>query len=226
MTRMKIYSGPLSMFGAKVEIAAREKGVEFELVMVAFDFERGYAPKHPEVLRINPKQQVPVLVDGDVEIFDSTQIFEYLEDRWPEPPLWPRAVAARAQARGLEIWSDEVFFPPVIRLMGLRANPDPVDTPEWKKARAEIEAHYVRMNQLLRDREYLAHGFSYADIAFYMAQFFAARHTVPITAEHPHLAAWRERMIGRPAVKTVVTAMAGYLRSQGRPVPELGAPNR
>jgi glutathione S-transferase len=222
MNRLKIYSGPLSMFGAKVEIAAREKGLEFDLVMVPFDFERGYAPKHPEVLRINPKHQVPVLVDGNVQIFDSTQIFEYLEDRWPEPPLWPRSVAKRAQARKLELYSDEVFFPHVIRLMGLRGNPDPVDAPEWKKARAEIETHYIWMNQLLRDREYIADQFSYADIAFYMAQFFAARHTVPMTAEHSNLVAWRERMIGRPAVMTVVTAMAGYLRSEGRAVPELG----
>jgi glutathione S-transferase len=219
---LKIYSGPLSMFGAKVEIAAREKGVEFDLVMVPFDFERGYAPKHPEVLRINPKHQVPVLVDGNVEIFDSTQIFEYLEDRWPEPPLWPRSIAGRAEARRLEICSDEVFFPHVIRLMGLRGNPDPVDAPEWQKARAEIERHYIWMNHLLRDREYIAEQFSYADIAFYMAQFFAARHTVPMTAEHSNLLAWRERMMGRAAVRTVVTAMADYLRSEGRPVPELG----
>ena len=222
MNRLKIYSGPLSMFGAKVEIAAREKGLEFDLVMVPFDFEHGYAPKHPEVLRINPKHQVPVLVDSNVEIFDSTQIFEYLEDRWPEPPLWPRSVAARAEARRLELCSDEVFFPHVIRLMGLRGNPDPVDAPEWKKARAEIERHYIWMNQMLRDREYVADQFSYADIAFYMAQFFAARHTVPMTAEHSNLVAWRGRMLGRPAVRTVVTAMAGYLRSEGRAVPELG----
>jgi glutathione S-transferase len=222
MNRLKIYSGPLSMFGAKVEIAAREKGIEFDLVMVPFDFERGYTPKHPDVLRINPKHQVPVVVDGDVQVFDSTQIFEYLEDRWPEPPLWPRSVAARAEARQLELYSDEIFFPPVIRLMGLRGNPDPVDAPEWKTARAAIEAHYLWIDQRLQGREYLADQFSYADIAFYMAQFFAARHTVPMTGEHSNLLAWRERMIGRPAVRTVVTAMVGYLRSQGRPIPELG----
>jgi glutathione S-transferase len=224
MKRLKIYSGPLSMFGAKVEIAAREKGAEFDLVMVPFDFDRGYAPKHPEVLRINPKHQVPVLVDGNVGIFDSTQIFEYLEDCWPEPPLWPRSIAARAEARRLELCSDEVFFPHVVRLMGLRANPDPVDAPEWKKARAEIETYYIRLDRLLRDRQYMADQFSYADIAFYMAQFFAARHTVPMPAEHSNLVAWRERMMGRSAVRTVVTAMARYLRSEGRAVPELGGP--
>ena len=222
MSRMKIYSGPLSMFGAKVEIAAREKAVPFDLVMVPFDFERGYVPKHPDVQRINPKQQVPVLVDEDVELFDSTQIFEYLEDRWPEPPLWPQSVAARAEARQRELESDEVFFPHVVRLMGLRGNPDPVDAPAWKTATAELQRHYDRMNRLLEDRDYIAGGFSYADIAFYMAQFFAARHTVPVTAEHPNLLEWRERMIGRPAVRAVVSAMAGYLRSQGRMVPEFG----
>ena len=52
---MKLYSGPLSMFGAKAEIAAHEKGLAFELVMVPFDMTALYQPKHPEVLRINPK---------------------------------------------------------------------------------------------------------------------------------------------------------------------------
>src|SRR6266511_6413405 len=95
---MKLYSGPLSMFGAKAEIAAHEKGLAFELVMVPFEMKTLYQPKHPEVLRINPKRQVPVLIDGDVEIFDSTQIFEYLEHTRPEPALWPLDPVARARA--------------------------------------------------------------------------------------------------------------------------------
>ena len=209
------------MFGAKAEIAAREKGVAFELEMVPFTRQHRYEPKHPEVLRINPKRQVPVLVDGDVEIFDSTQIFEYLEDRWPDPPLWPRSVEQRSRARLLEHCSDEVFFPHVIRLMGMRGNPDPIESPEWIAARAGIEAYYARMNDVLVDREHLAGQYSYADIAFYMAQFFAARHTVPITADAPRLLAWRSRITQRPAVIPVVGAMVAYLRSTGLFVPDL-----
>ena len=57
-----LYSGPLSMFGAKVQIAALEKGLDFDLVMVAYDSRLGYCPKHAEVLRVNPKGQVPVLI--------------------------------------------------------------------------------------------------------------------------------------------------------------------
>ena len=67
---MRLFSAALSMFGAKVQIAAHEKDIDFELVMVPFTKKEGYAPKHPEVLRINPKRQVPVLVDGDLEIFE------------------------------------------------------------------------------------------------------------------------------------------------------------
>src|ERR1041384_6317880 len=119
---MKLYSGPLTMFGAKAEIALREKGVDFELVMVPFEMKTLYQPKHPEVARINPKRQVPVLVDsgagGDLEIFDSTQIFEYLETIRPAPALWPAEPKARARARLLELKSDEGYFPPIGRLVG------------------------------------------------------------------------------------------------------------
>jgi glutathione S-transferase len=106
--------------------------------------------------------------------------------------------------------------------MSLRGNPDPVDTPEWKQAQAGIDEYYAAMEQRLCDREYAAGQFSYADIAFYMAQFFAARHTVPMTAKYPNLLAWRKRVFGRPAVRRVVGAMADYLRSEGRAVPDLG----
>jgi glutathione S-transferase len=216
---IKLYSGPLSMFGAKAEIALREKNAQFELEMVAFSQAQGYNPRHPEVLRVNPKRQVPVLIDGSVELYDSTQIFEYCEDRWPEPELWPMTIPQRAQARQLEHASDELFFPHVIRLMGMRAKPDPVDSPEWIKAREGIEAYYAKMEILLANRQFLAGPYTYADIAFYMAQFFAARHTVPMQAQHANLLAWRKRMAERPAVRVVIDRMADYLRSIHYPVP-------
>jgi glutathione S-transferase len=96
------------MFGAKAQIAALEKGLDFELVMVPYERTTGYEPKHPDVLRVNPKRQVPILLHGGLEIFDSTQIFEYLEDLRPEPALWPAAPVERAMARLLEHKSDEV----------------------------------------------------------------------------------------------------------------------
>ena len=213
---MKLYSGPLSMFGAKAEIAAREKGLEFELVMVPFEMATLYQPKHPEVLRINPKRQVPVLVDDDLEIFDSTQIFEYLETIRPEPALWPAEPKARARARLLEHKSDEVYFPPIIRLMGLQKTPD---DPTAVEARAAALAYYDEMERTIDGQDWLAGTYSYADIAFYMAQIFGDRMGAPMTDAHPKLQAWRDRMSARPAVRKVAGAMGQYLLSQGRKLP-------
>lgn len=215
--RIRLYSGPLSMFGAKAEIAAREKGLDFDLVMVPFDMVRLYEPKHPEVARINPKSQVPVLVHGAVEIFDSTQIFEYLEHLRPEPALWPKAPADRARARLLELTSDEVFFPPIIRLMGLQ---DRREDPVAVAARAESARYYDGMEGQLGAAPFLAGSYSFADIAFYMAQLFAARMGAPMTEATPGLLAWRRRMTKRPAVREVAGAMARFLLAQGRPLPD------
>src|SRR6185295_644665 len=201
---MKLYSGPLSMFGAKAEIAVHEKGLAFELVMVPFEMKTLYQAKHPEVLRINPKRQVPVLVDGDLEIFDSTQIFEYLETIRPVPALWPAEPKARARARLLEMKSDEVYFPPIVRLMGLQATPD---APAAAEARAAAGQFYDALERTMDGRQWLAGDYSYADIAFYMAQLFGARMTAPMGEAHPNLQAWRERMSARPAVARVAGAM-------------------
>jgi glutathione S-transferase len=212
---IRLYSGPLSMFGAKAQIAALEKGLNVELVMVPF--ESAYEPKHPEVLRVNPKRQVPVLIHGNLEIFDSTQIFEYLEDLQSEPPLWPVDLQERARARLLELKSDEIYFPHVIRLMGLQETPD---DPAAVAARAAAAAFYGEMEAVLGPRSYLAGVYSFADIAFYMAQLFGDRMGAPMGQTTPRLLRWRDRITARPAVRAVVDPMAAFLSSRGRYVPD------
>jgi len=213
---MKLFTGPLSMFGAKAQIAMLEKGLAFECVMVPFDRDDNYEPRHPEVLRVNPKRQVPVLIDGDVELFDSTQIFEYLEDLAPTPPLWPAGAAARARARQLELNSDEVYFPHVVKLFGLQH--DMQSPPALAACGACTRFHEV-LDRLLADRDYLAGPYSYADIAFYMAHVFADRKGAGMTEATPRLVAWRDRIGARDAVREVVGAMMGFLASEGRAGP-------
>ena len=203
------------MFGMKAQIAALEKGLDFELVMVPF--ETAYEPKHPDVVRINPKRQVPVLIHGDLEIFDSTQIFEYLEDLKSDPPLWPTDRDTRARARQLELKSDEVYFPHIIRLMGLQ---EKRDDPAFAAACAAASAYYDEMNSLLADRECLAGVYSFADIAFYMAQVFGARMGAPIDQRLSHLIRWRDRVTARPAVEAVLRPMMAFLATRGRGIPD------
>lgn len=209
---MKLYSGPISMFGAKAEIALAEKGIAFELELVPYDSKNGYQPKHPEVLRINPyKRQVPVLVDDDLEIFDSTQIFEYIESLKTGSPLWPIESKARARARLQEHMSDEVFFAAAIVRMKLRQSDD--DHAKAKAAKELMLRFYEDIERLLENRPYLSDSFSYADIAFFMAQMFAARVGVPRPSELIHLADWNERVRCRPSVIGVAKRVNSYFEA-------------
>jgi glutathione S-transferase len=100
--------------------------------------------------------------------------------------------------------------------MGLQATPD---DPAAVEARAAAASFYDEREKGLGTGEWLAGNYSYADIAFYMAQLFGERMGAPMTDAHPRLKAWRERMGARPAVRQVAGAMGRYLQSQGRKLP-------
>jgi len=94
-----LYEHPLSPYAQKVKISAREKGVELTLKTpdgIGAGTSRG------EFVAANPRAEVPALIDGDVQIFDSTIILEYLEDKFPSPPMMPASPAGRARVRMIE----------------------------------------------------------------------------------------------------------------------------
>ncbi len=103
---LKLYDHPLSPYAQKVKIALREKDQPFEALTPGGLGPGGAAG---EFLEANPRAEVPALVDGDVRIFDSTIILEYIEDRWPTPPLLPATPAERARVRMLEEAMDTHF---------------------------------------------------------------------------------------------------------------------
>ncbi|HLG47815.1 MAG TPA: glutathione binding-like protein [Reyranella sp.] len=100
--------------------------------------------------------------------------------------------------------------------MGLQNAPD---DPAAVEARAAAMDFYDEMERMIGGQDWLAGSYSYADIAFYMAQLFGARMTAPMDERHPRLQAWRDRMSARPAVAKVAGAMGRYLLSQKRKLP-------
>ena len=201
---MKLYSGPLSLFSRKAEIALGEKGLVFEREMVPFTQAKGYSPKHPAVLAANPKAQVPVLVDGDLTVFDSTVIAEYLEDAYPQSPLFPREPKARARCRLLELYGDEVLLPQLRRLMFRTEPPHPdaavqaLREEEGRQAETELRRLYGKLQDELGDRDYFCGAFSVADISLFMAVLWSLRLKGPRLDDHPRLAAWHARVRARP----------------------------
>jgi glutathione S-transferase/RNA polymerase-associated protein len=103
---MLLYDHPLSPYAQKCRIALREKGIAFEARLPGA---LGTSDIEPEFAAASPRAEVPALVDGDLRIFDSTIILEYIEERWPEPPLLPDDPAERARLRMLEDVMDTHF---------------------------------------------------------------------------------------------------------------------
>jgi glutathione S-transferase len=206
---VKLLSGPLSLFSAKTRIALEEKGLAHEPVQVGWSREARYEPHHPEVVALNPKRQVPVLIDGDVVVYDSTLIFEYLEERYPSPPLFPSGVEARARCRQQEHTADEVWFPHVWTLISERFYPGgAADSAAATAALRALADHFERFDAALADREYYCGAFSIADIGSIVFVNSAANLGAPIPPSCSHMLAWRERVMARPAVRRIADDLA------------------
>ena len=94
-----LYEHPLSPYAQKVKIALREKELGFELKVPGGI---GAGGASGEFTAANPRAEVPLLIDGDAHIFDSTIILEYIEDKWPTPPMLPQTPLERARVRMIE----------------------------------------------------------------------------------------------------------------------------
>lgn len=109
---MTLYSGPTCPYSHRVRIVLAEKGVSVDILNV--DLEN--PPE--ELIELNPYQNVPTLVDRDLVLYQSNIIMEYLDERFPHPPLLPVYPVARSKSR----------------LMMYRIDHD------WYKLMADIEA--------------------------------------------------------------------------------------
>ncbi|TDF86667.1 glutathione S-transferase N-terminal domain-containing protein [Pseudomonas sp. H9] len=91
--RLACYSDPADHYSHRVRIVLAEKGVSCEIINV----DPGRLP--PKLVEVNPYGGVPTLVDRDLALYESTVVMEYLDERYPHPPLLPVYPVARANSR-------------------------------------------------------------------------------------------------------------------------------
>ncbi|MEQ7920766.1 glutathione S-transferase N-terminal domain-containing protein [Xanthomonas sp. WHRI 1810A] len=91
--RLACYSDPADHYSHRVRIVLAEKGVSAEII----DVVEGRHP--PKLIEVNPYGSVPTLVDRDLALYESTVVMEYLDERYPHPPLLPVYPVARANSR-------------------------------------------------------------------------------------------------------------------------------
>jgi len=178
-----LYDADRCPYCARVRIVLAEKGLEFEVVAVDLDDRPAW------IYEKNPLGRVPVLEEDDFLLPESAVINEYLEERWPDPPLWPADPGERARGRLLVYRFDELSRP----YYALRRDED--------GARARFDAQLAGLASLLERQPFLTgREFGLADVA-YVPWILRARERMDVSLQpFPALADWVDRLCERPSV--------------------------
>jgi glutathione S-transferase len=198
---IKLYDFPMSPRARKVRIVLAEKGLQYEKVTV--DITKG-EQKKPEYLAVNPYGKVPALQDNGTTVYESSIIMEYLNDKYPTPPLLPAEPGQRARARILMHFGDtqydgalasivgEVFFKP--KGQG--------DQNVIAKAKQDVTACFERLEKELGNNDYLlGSGFTLADVCFVTWAPLFGPLQVEVPSQCAKVTAWLNRMKERPSVQ-------------------------
>jgi len=186
-----LYDADRCPYCARVRIALAEKGIEYETVEVDLDDRPAW------IYEKNPLGRVPVLEEDTFVLAESAVIDEYLDDRYPEPPLWPADPAERALGRMLVFRFDELSRPYYALRRGEDGAADRLDV-----ALGELDA-------LLEGRPFLSgREFGLADIA-YVPWILRARDRLDVDlSRFSALADWLARLEVRPSIAAEIEVVA------------------
>jgi glutathione S-transferase len=216
---------PISPFGAKVKMAMLEKGIAF--VVREPDLEAAQAGSDPELTsEASPLVEIPLLIDGDVTIFDSTIIMEYLEDRWPTPPLLPPTPAERARVRMIEDVCDTTYEAAVwgvyeVMMMGRVSGP--LQDELLARGRAQIHGLNAWLERRLDDRAWFnGDAFGWGDVSAYPPVNNADLLGSP-PPSGSHLESWLARMRERPSAQQLEAEFTAWAQTPlNRPMDTTG----
>lgn len=206
-----LYEHPLSPYAQKCKIAMREKKLDFQALTPPL---LGSGQVVEEFLAVNPRGEVPALVDGEVAVFDSTIILEYLEDRWPAPALLPQTPYQRARARMIEDVCDTHYDAvnwSVLEVTAFRRAEGMLADELLGQAARQTAGLNAWLERQLGESEWFCEStFGWADLAAApYVNTAAAFGNGPVAGSN--LAAWLARVGARPSVaQTAAEAMAAF----------------
>jgi glutathione S-transferase len=184
---MELWSAWTCPYCMRVRAALAEKGVPYRSRDV------DPANKPPELLEVNPKGGVPVLVHGDEKVADSLAILEFLDQRWPEPPLFPAGLGREAVVAAYERMN-ALFAPHMMKIA--RGSPE-----QRVEGLSAVRRAMADLDVEVADSGFLLGEFSAADLA--LASFMAK--LPPDWRPGPlgfgRLSRWERAVMGRPAVR-------------------------
>ena len=203
-----LYDHPLSPYAQKVKISLREKGLAYEAPMPGG---LGAGGAQGAFVEASPRAEVPALVDGDVRIFDSTIILEYLDDAYPDPPMRPDSASDRARVRMLEEVMDTHFEAinwGLSEIRWFRRAQGAQAEAMFAAAKAQTEGFFAWLEKQLGDREWFnGDRFGWGDLSVVPYVNGSVGQGNP-PAEGSKLAAWLARANARPSVAACVADIA------------------
>jgi glutathione S-transferase len=198
---IKLYDYLPCPYGQKVRIVLAEKALTYDLVSVDLT---QHENRKPDFLRLSLFGRVPVLVDDDTTIYDSTVINEYLEDEYPEPPLLPPigSSAMRSRARLFEDFADTSFTPQVGQLISELAKTEAErDQNRLQRLHQSVERVLDYLNQQLVGNNFLAGDFSVADVGFAPRLLVLGEIGIDVMGNNRgNVDAWLKRILERPSI--------------------------
>lgn len=214
---LRIIGNHVSPYARKVFLALDHKGIDYEIDPIVPFF------GGDEFTRLNPLRRIPVLIDGDLVIPDSTVICEYLDDCYPEKPLYPADPAERARARWLEEFADSRLGDVMIWKLFFQRNVKPR---VWKQETDEDLVTAVITRDLPEIMDWLepqapVGGFVFDDLSMIdltFASFFrnaALAGWTPDAARWPRTAAWIDHVFATPLFARSVMVEQIMLTTRG-----------
>lgn len=217
MSNIELYFAKASTFSQRTRVVLLEKGIDFTPIEI--DLQN----KPDGYTQISHYGKVPAIKHGDVEIYESAIINEYLDEVFPEPPLLPRDPAAKAIAR---IWIDYANTRLVPAFNKFLRGKDSQEQEEGRKEFTEALL-YIEQEGLGKGDYLLGDQFSLVDISFYpwferlpLLEHFR-KFTLP--AETPRLQTWWNLVGDRSSIQAVANPVDFYLQRfakiLGEPIP-------
>jgi glutathione S-transferase len=202
MTVIKLYDFKSSPNCQRVKVVLAEKNLPYEIVPIDL---RKQEQKTPEYLKLNPYGKVPVLTDGATVLYESLIINEYLDEKYPNPPLMPKDPAKRAKARILVDYGMAHFDGPYQKLrMELTKEQKEQSQQVVDSAKGDLKKLLQRLENELGDQQYLMGDFSLVDADLLPRFTRLEGFGVLPDPSLPRLGRYMERMKARPSVKAIL----------------------
>lgn len=203
MLKLVIGNKNYSSWSMRPWVLMQQSGIAFEEAMVRFDAFDAQSQFKQTLSALSPVAKVPVLLDGDLAVWDTLAIAEYLAEQFPEKKLWPQDKAARARARSICAEMHSGFS--ALRThcpMNIEAQLPDIGALVWRDqpaVHADLDRLIAMWSELLGNYKgpMLFGAFSVADAYFAPVCSRIRTYQLPVP---PHIAAYVDHVLALPGV--------------------------